>query len=96
LGALVCSQALAGNELCEPQSIKLAQLLIDKGANVNETPPEDLRYCKMNDDDSSGFKVGTALQKATEANHQDTVRLLLAHGATTAASSSSGGLSVRS
>jgi ankyrin repeat protein len=82
-------QALAGNKLCEPQSTKLAQLLIDKGADVNELPPEDLRYYKMDDEDCSNFEVGTALQKATEANHQGMIKLLLANGATTAASTSS-------
>jgi ankyrin repeat protein len=85
-------QALAGNKLCEPQSIKLAQFLIDRGADVNELPPEDLRYYQMDDEDYSDFQVGTALQKATEANHQGMVKLLLSNGARMAESGSSGGL----
>jgi ankyrin repeat protein len=83
-------QVLAGNELYEPQSIKLAKLLINRGADVNETLPKDLRYYKMEEEDYSGLEVGTALQKATEANHQGMVKLLLARGATTAACSTSG------
>jgi ankyrin repeat protein len=84
-------QALAGNKLCDPQSIKLAQLLIDRGADVNELPPKDMRYYLMDDEDYSDFKVGTALQKATEANHEAMVKLLLSNGARTAESDGSGG-----
>jgi hypothetical protein len=74
-------QALAGNALCDPQSVKLARLLIDRGADVNELPPADLRYYHMDDEDYQAFKVGTALQKAAQANHQAMVDLLLARGA---------------
>jgi ankyrin repeat protein len=83
-------QALAGNVLCEPQSVKLAQLLIDRGADVNELPPKDLRYYKMDDEDYADFKVATALQKATQANHQAMVELLLARSAIAVELSSSG------
>jgi hypothetical protein len=74
-------QALAGNALCDPQSVKLARLLIDRGADVNELPSADLRYYQMNDEDHRAFTVGTALQKAVQANHQAMVNLLLARGA---------------
>jgi hypothetical protein len=74
-------QALAGNALCDPQSVKLARLLIDCGADVNELPPADLRYYLMDDEDHLAFKVETALQKAVQANHQAMVDLLLARGA---------------
>jgi ankyrin repeat protein len=83
-------QALAGNVLCEPQSIKLAQLLIDRGADVNELPPNGLRYYKMDDEDYSDFHVGTALQNATQTNYQAMVDFLLARGAIATELSSSG------
>ena len=73
-------QALAGSELCEPQSVKLATLLVEVGAGLNKVPPEDLRYYSVGGEDYSDFEVGTALQKATEANRQGVVKLLLAHG----------------
>ena len=81
-------QALAGNGLCEPLAVRLAKLLIERGADVNELPLEDLRYYNMDDDDYSAFEVGTALEKASAVDHQEMVNLLLDRGAMRSPSSS--------
>lgn len=72
-------QLLAAFKPHVEESVKVARLLIQKGANVDEIPPPDQLYCNWNAE--YRLVLETALREAVQNDFASMVEMLLEQGA---------------